>query len=732
MARAIALLMVVMLAYGQTPSPQSFQAQDPGQPEVVIRISVNLVQVDAVVYDAKGKYVTDLKSEDFEILQDGKPQQITNFAYISTRSAGTRIERVAVVDKTAPPPPPIRLKPTQVRRTFALVVDDLGLSFESIARVRSSLKKFVDEQVQPGDMVAIVRTGAGMGALQNFSTDKRMLYAAIDRVKYNAYGRVGVSSFGPINDTSEGEGGGGDADTRNEEFRETWFSVGTLGAISYVVSGLRELPGRKSIILFTENMRMFNTEGMNDRVMDNMRRLTDAANRASVVIYTIDPRGLPTLSFTAADKVDARNPQRMAQQQQQRSQQYWDSQEGMNFLSQETGGTFFHDNNDINAGVRKVLEDQEGYYLIGYHPAAATFDEKTGQPKFHKVSVKVKRPGLHVRTRNGFYGTSDQDRMPVPRGRDEQLAHALVSPFGASGIPLRLTALFSNAPKRGSWVTSLLHIDTSALSFVEDTEPTAPPTFPPGTDPAKVKAAIKAAADADAKMGPWKKTVMDILVSTFGDNGQEVDRSNRTYTIRMRGDTLKQALTQGMIYTVTHPIKKPGAYQMRVAVRDATSERVGSASQYVEVPDVSKGHLVLSGLVLKGFVPQQKPTGSAVKEGKMEDPDPRGSPAMRIFQPGKALTYGYEIMNAKAEGNQVALESTMRLFRDGKQIFAGKPVPIDPAGQPDLKHLINGGRLQLGTKMEPGEYTLQVSVHDNHVSDKYKVASQYMNFEIQK
>jgi hypothetical protein len=88
-------------------------------------------------------------------------------------------------------------------------------------------------------------------------------------------------------------------------------------------------------------------------------------------------------------------------------------------------------------------------------------------------------------------------------------------------------------------------------------------------------------------------------------------------------------------------------------------------------------------------------------------------------------------MNAKSEGNKTNLEATMRLFRDGQQVYAGKPVPIDPAGQPDLKHIIGAGRLQLGSKMTPGEYILQVVVRDNFAKEKGRVATQSMNFEVQ-
>src|SRR5207247_7843173 len=132
------------------------------------------------------------------------------------------------------------LKTEKIRRTIALVVDDLGLSFENIVRVRQSLKKWVDNEMQPDDLVAVIRTGAGMGALQQFTGDKRMLYAAIERVKYNSFGRVGISSFAPLE--------GVDPDippidtTGPDEEREQIFGAGSLGAIRYVVEGLKEVP----------------------------------------------------------------------------------------------------------------------------------------------------------------------------------------------------------------------------------------------------------------------------------------------------------------------------------------------------------------------------------------------------------------------------------------------------------------------------------------------------------
>ena len=225
----------------QSPPPAPQQTPKPDDVDVV-RITTNLVQVDAVVTDSKGKLVTDLKPEEMEIFEDGRKQKITHFSLSLEPAAATaepepKSKPSANPVTNAPPVSLNRLKPEDVRRTIAIVVDDLGLSFESTYFVRRALKKFVDEQMRPGDLVAIIRTSGGMGALQQFTVDKRQLYAAIDRVKYYPAGRSGVSAFAPVQAPTEGPHGA-DIDAFNEEANQTrqdMFAVGTLGAISYVI-----------------------------------------------------------------------------------------------------------------------------------------------------------------------------------------------------------------------------------------------------------------------------------------------------------------------------------------------------------------------------------------------------------------------------------------------------------------------------------------------------------------
>ena len=531
----------------QTPTPEEDSDED------VVRITSNLVQFDAVVTDKQGRHVADLRPDDFEVFVDGKRQEITNFTFVAGEPEAGNVRTTqpsARNDKTVPPPPlpAVPLRAGQVRRTIALVADDLGTSFEDIAGVRRTLKKFVDEQMQPGDLVAIMRTSAGVGALQQFTTDKQLLYRAIERVRWNPQGRAGVGTFSPLeyeppelSAAKDSAGGGGDRKGEDEEgsgkaadaideFREGVFTVGTLGALNFIVRGMRELPGRKSVVVFSCGFQIFKDfnkpadQRGSDRILENLRRLTDQANRASVVIYTMDARGLVGTNLTAADVY---NPKAGSAPDFSpifnRSLEVLKNQEGLAYLAEQTGGIFIKNTNDLVGGMERILEDQKGFYLIGFRPSEDVFQPLQGKTRFNKFEVKLKRAGLSVRTRAGFYGFAEGTRQPAPRTRNEQLLAALTSPLTSGELTLRLTSLFSSPSEKTAVVDSLMHIDASQLKLTDE---------------------------ADG----WKKAVIDVAAISVGVNGEAVDEINRTETIRARGEGLQLMLSEGLVYMMKVPI----------------------------------------------------------------------------------------------------------------------------------------------------------------------------------
>ncbi len=718
----------------QTPPTQS-QAVVEDDEDDVVRITSKLVQVDAVVTDKDGKQVTDLRPEDFEVTENGKPQEITNFSYVkiegarpaspgASPGAAPAAERPRNREAIARSVPPARLRPEQVGRTIALVIDDLWMSAEGINYARRALRKYIDEQVQPGDLVAVIRTGSSVGALQQFTNDRRQLHAAVERVRWRAR-EGGHTAIRPINtlDMAGAAMSGGSANpvslpvgpdsarvglSEIEEMNRDRYMVGTLGSLSSVVKSLRELPGRKAVLLFSDGFPLLDARGESTTYLPIIHRLIDYANRSSVVFYTVDARGLQPIGPNASDDTAGKPPgagtgpggmggvgihptqigQRVLRE---RSGSIFETQAGLKLLAEATGGQALINDNDLNKGIRRALDDMSGYYLIGYRPDEATFDAETGRRRFNTLTISVRnRPGLKVRSRTGFLPVPADAPRTRPATRIGQLHAALVSPFSAGGINLRLTSLFADAPGAGSLMRSLLLIDPRNLTFKQQPD------------------------------GQYQ-AVMDILAVTVGEKWEVIDQLNRIETIRVRPEAYERFQREGMVYDLNVPVKKPGAYQLRVAVRDAASERVGSASQYVVVPDLSKNRLELSGIVVSGSYPQGGGT-----------PDAEIDPGVRRLKRGGVLDYGYVVYNARLDRGTRRPQLTVQavLLRDGKQIFATTPQPFDPGQQSDMTRLPVAGRLQLGTDMAPGEYVLQVVVSDTLGGGNPRTAAQYIDFEV--
>jgi len=679
----------------------------------IVKISTSLIQIDISVTDEKGKVLTDIQPEEIEIFENGVKQKITNFSFVS--SIGTKAKPLVNPDKTLVPIPQATLRAENIRRTIALVVDDLSLSFESAYQTRRSLKKFVDEQMQEGDLVAIIRTGAGIGALQQFTSDKRVLYAAIEKVKWNPRGTGGTSAFAPIESTPDtslqgiGDGDGDDAPDASstngqslDDFRTSTFVRGTLGALRYIVSGMSELPGRKSVILFSDGFKLLETNrnggSEGGQVLNFVRTLIDLANRSSVVFYTIDARGLQTTSLTAEDSVSGRDFNAINSALSARRDQLWDTQAGLGFLAEETGGLAIRNSNDLIGGVRKILNDQS-YYLIGYEPDSDTFDEKR---KFNKLEVKVSRKGANVRYRSGFFNVADgvAIKKPVRMTPAQQLQTALTSPFGVNGIELRLNTLFGFDEKNGSFVRSLLHVNVKDLKFV------------------------------DAGEGK-QKAVFDVFAVSFGDNGQPVESISKTYTLTIPPETMAKLVENGFVYHFTFPVKKPGAYQYRVAVRDSQGEKVGSASQFIEVPNLKKNRLTVSSLVLDSVSAADWANLTAPNGGSVST-DPMNDTALRKFKVGTILRFGYEIYNAKLDpARSSSISTKIRVFRDGKLLLDGKPMPVAMSGQKGVGKISTTGAISIGKQMEAGDYILQVVVTDELAKGKNRIATQFVQFEVE-
>lgn len=709
----------------QQPSPPVTSSEDE-----VVRVTTNLVQVDAVVTDKNGKQVTGLHPADFEILEDGKPQKITNFSYVSTASqpsSSPPSDAAANPPRNGPPlptPPPSRGK---VRRTIVMVVDDLGLSLPSMNLVKSALKQFVDEQMQPGDLVAIVRTGGGSGALQQLTSDKQQLQSNIDRLRWSCRNRVGMRAL-ESSDPVLGLKLGQCAPIPSIDE--------TLRALNYTVGGLKSLPGRKAMLFFTDSFEVFKnpssvaSNGTGKATSDNddvdetvdkmvratelVRHLVDESNKASTVIYALDARGVATTSATASQPIETSrivgNPVTdivSGNLLDQRRNQVWQTQTGLLYVAHETSGFAVLNNNDLGQGVGRITNDLQGYYLIGYRPSELTFPKQAGSAPYHKLTVRLLRPGLRIRSRKGFYGAEESARAGTqPVTREQRMIAALESPFAAGELRLRLTTLFVNV-RQGSFVRTLLHIDGRDLNFKE---------MPDG----------------------WRQADIDVIASSYGENGLIADYLSRSETIRARGKVYAKLLRYGLNYNLLVPIKKPGPYQMRAAVRDTSTNHLGSAYQFIEVPDLKNGQLALSGIALSSAVLDLAALSS--NGGVYDAPSDNGeqaqpTPAVRRFKPGMSVDYRYVIYNAVPgpKNSLPDLTAVVRLFRDGQMVASQEEKAGDPSSlEIDSKRMNAKGSLRLSDDLTSGNYVLQIIVTNRRPKGPDVTASQWIDLEVVK
>ena len=675
----------------------------------VVKIRTNLVQVDAVV-TKDGKPVTNLTADDFEIYEDGRKQTITSFAYISNVPSSTRNTTVAsaplkdsATDKTGvtPPPPAEPVQRDAARRTIAIVVDDLGISAETMGQIKTRLHKFLAEELQPNDLVAIIRTGGTVGALQQFTTDKRMLSRAVDELRWNVCSRVGLSVIPRVESV-------GDPSCYDDS------PSLSLKALRYILESMGRLPGRKSMILLSDNLPIEREQrgpgiglvsDASEKIRTGpkkedafgiiqvgadvknygswLRRISETAIRSSVVIYSVDTQGLQYTGIVASDSVFERIPESQPRSiglLPERFRMLQENREGSLLLAKQTGG--FQITNSNGLQLERILEDQSGYYLLGYRPSEETFNRQ-----FHQIKAKVKHSGMTLRTRYGFFGVSEDE---ANRGRltpKDQMTLALISPFTEQNLEVNVNSFFAGGSTEGATVRSFIYLNPANLSFVPNN-------------------------------GRYE-TALEIQGALFGDNGSIANKVKHDIVLSLAENEYKQALRDGLPDAVRlrfdMPAKKPGSYQVRIAVRDRTSAKIGSAGQFIEVPDLNNQRLAVSGIVLRSAAAATTPATVMA------------TPPGRRFPLNSDLYSAFFIYNATPN-----LVLQTKLFRDGKVVKAGAETPVDVSNKDALGRSLITNVMRLTPDLESGDYYLQVVITDKAAKDKRSAVTQWVDFEVVK
>ena len=425
----------------------------------------------------------------------------------------------------------------------------------------------------------------------------------------------------------------------------------TLSVLRRAVDGLRDLSGRKSVIFVSEGFGLKAAE-----VSAAWKDLLLYANRADVDISTVDPRAAIAGSLAQADCGGLREDELST------------SRRTLEQTAAATSGLAIADTGDLGVALSRAMRQGSGYYLIGYQPPDPA--------RYHAVSIHLKRPGAVARYHSSLFESRTGDT-------GARIEAAIASPFALPGVRTSVTArLWDDAA--GTVIQSVVWIDARDLSL-------------------------------SAKSDGGSEVKFELVADTLDESSRLVDHFSQGYKVDVPVPFRTTVLGDGLTQRLRLPVKHPGAYQVRVAVHDLPSDRIGSHTGFVVVPDLARGKVALSGIVM----------GKAGEKGTAADASPRR------FHPGQTVAVSCQILNVGRDGTgAVGVEVTTSLIRAGSVLATSQPAVVDGTGQPDLKRILRAREFQLGKDLEPGIYSLRIDAKDRNAPRGSDTASQSIEFEV--
>jgi VWFA-related protein len=667
----------------------------PTQASVLPPVSVELVRVDVVVTDKGGHPKAGLAREDFAVFEDGEPQKLVQFEAYARRLPGTlpapSPPAVTVADETRRPLP---------RRYVVLAADDVHIEPGSLMRAKKALTRFVEEDVGPEDRVALVTTSGALS--QEFTTDRDALRQAISRLSARAHvvwaGVPYISEYQAeliergdrdalavaVEQILYERGINANAEVEAKQKARAIFEESvhnarlTLETLENLIRNMAGLSGRKVLFLVSDGFLV--GLSAHSGLGYDIRSITDAGTRAGVVVYSLETRGLtapiPGGSASTRGPAIARTFSRVFSMEQQSEEA---TRNAMHALAADTGGFLFDNSNDLHAGLKRMLEDTETYYVLAYEP---TNTKRDGA--FRHIEVRV--PGqrdVKVRARAGYFAPGDRraSSSRVPE-KEERRTQGRPSGTGGARAPLAaiLVHLSADFVSFEGGVTEVVvsgHVDTTTLPFVRQGD--------------RYKAAVEMTAVVHDETGA--------VAATLGPQRLSLDMTETQHERLSR---------EGLPYQKTAPLK-PGRYEVRLVVGGAGAGALGVASQWVEIPDLAPGRLTLSSLFLlkAGEVPGG--TGDSGAPLVL-------SQARRRFRWDESLyvqVYAYNPMRDASGRTDLVWQG--RILRGGVVVEAGTPEPME-AGERDGPPVPHTSKIALDP-FGPGEYELEVTVTDRNANE---------------
>ena len=686
---AVSLLMVLLGS-----APFARQAQQPAQPaqpqtppgtaapppqtqqpersqQGPIRTGINFVRVDAIVTDSKGNPVLDLKPEEFSLSEDNKPQKIEQFSVVKI-DADTQI--------AAGTPTAIRSLSDEEReasrpdvRLFVLLLDDYHVKRGNDLAVRKPLVDFIQNQLSPLDMVALMYPLTPVTEL-HFSRDRGSLISAVEHFLGRKF------DYEPRNMFEEKYAYYPAATV--EKIRND-VTMGALKGAAVKLGGLRE--GRKSIIFVSEGFTSTLPPQMNDPVaavprignpnrnnpaattsdtvdffnqvdmLGDMREVFDTANRQNTSIYSVDPRGLAAFEYDISSGVGLQTDKKGLDA----------TLDSLRVLSDNTDGRAIVNRNDLAVGMKQIIRDASGYYLLGYNSTQAPTDGK-----FHEIKVRVTRRNVEVRARKGYWAYTTED---VAR------ASAPPKPDAPSAVTAALNAIAE--PPRGRaarfWI-----------GMAKGTNGSPRVTF--AWEPMSGEDAQARGAESGANRVMLTATAPDgrpVFRGRIPEEGAAPAGSSGTTMPSSGGSAASTPVAAGASASFD---ALPGPLQLRMVVENSRGQVMDSATQELTVPDFSKVQVSLSTpRVYKGRTAREL---QLIKANAAAVPI-----ADRTFSRAERLLVRIEAYS----GDGAAPAVSGRLLNRGGTSMSELPMQTGTPGQ---------GELELGlSSLAAGDYVIEIN-----------------------
>ena len=639
---------------------------------------------------------------------DGKARAVDFFELIAAGSANEELQLAAArgLNGGSSGSKSSAVVPLDRGRTIFFYVDDFHMAHGNLTWIRKMLNKYVEQNLGQNDMAAITSASGSIGFLQQLSDNKAVLRAAIDRLLPRStltrdLERPPMSEYQALQiDRMDHDVTGYFVDelVRNNPMLSRQaaeeavrgrarqilqysanYTTNTLAGLEKMVRASSKLPGRKLLIFISDG---FFLDERNSDSLSRVRRVTSAAARNGVVIYSMDARGLVASLEDPSAGVTFDPSGRL---QRGSSGELVSSQDGMNALAKDTGGRTIFNTNALDVGLNTALKETSVYYLLAWRP-----DPESASDKFRKISVNlIGHPDWTVRVRQGFF---DRDPAPAPRTSATQpskpaneanspeevaLRNALTETFPSTGLPIAASLGYLDTPEKGMMLAVSTQLSADSLHLIQD--------------------------------GPLIKGQVDLRGVVYNDEGKVGASFGDRLTLTTASLAQLQRTNREMVYNyrvfLTH-----GLYQVRVAARDPVTGKTGSAYQWIEIPNLAKRQLTLSTVLAA----ERLPNSSDIANANL---NPAGGATLRVdhrFHRNSVLRFVFCVYNAakSAVDAKPDLGMQVQVLRDQEPVVTTPSKKIATDGLEDqLDRLPAGGDLSL-EGLAPGHYILQISVVD--------------------